>query len=56
MAAMSLFARVVFAGISLSMMLLAAGLIVFAGVKLLEVFSTRNPILGVSCSKRSATP
>ena len=46
MAAMSLFARVVFAGISLSMMLLAAGLIVFAGVRLLEVFSTPQSDLG----------
>ena len=46
MAAISLFARVVFAAISLSMMLLAAGLIVFAGVKLLDVSSTPGSDLG----------
>ena len=46
MAAMSLFARLVFGGISLSMMLLAAGLIVYAGARLLEVFSTPESDVG----------
>ena len=46
MAAMNLFSRVVFGGISLSMMLLAAGLIVFAGIQLIEVFSTPESSLG----------
>jgi hypothetical protein len=44
--AMKLFARVVFGGISLSMMLIAAGLIVVAGIELIEVFSTTHSDIG----------
>jgi hypothetical protein len=43
---MSLVSRCIFGAISLSMMLLAAGLIVFAGMQLADVFSTPQSNLG----------
>jgi hypothetical protein len=46
LSALGLLARVVFGIISLALALLAAGLIVFAGIQLVAVFSTPEPSIG----------